>query len=834
MEEGAEGGEAGQAGPPDADLTPTEQTPPEQVMSEQTDSEAVGSSVAPTEAGPHASWYVRAAPFVAVSVVALWLSRSFWVPGRYVVGFDTYAYSGPNIEVTEQAWRNFRLPILNELIFGGVPHLGNPSAGALYAPQLITLLFGTNRAMGILVTLHLVLLGVGMVWLLRRLGVGRIGSAAGGIALVASGAALTKSVQFEQILVIAWAPLLLVAIHAVLNSTRPWRPVAATSAVTAAVLLAGHPQLVYQTLLLAVAATIGFAIGGGRWRRLPHLVIGAALGGLIALPQLVAVLYATADSALSLGRTQNLLDPSLSLLPSATVRALLGTVQDIDPAMFVGSFESIAFVGVVGAVLAVIGVTESIVDKTTRPWAVSFAVLGGLALVWAIGPRTFVFDAAFDFLPGFDLARASARWLVVVVIVAALFVGVGVDVAVRQLRTIHLAAVAAAIVGVAFALVLDVVYADARTIKLWAAFALIAAVLVGIAWLVRRDDALMAGAAVIVLLAVGGTELVTMSLNSIPLGLTTDIAFTDHPSAAVDFLESQDQGTTIALTDDGREVAYEVPGFRPNANVLAGVPSIDGYDGGVQITKRWAAALQRFTEDPPTELPFRNSLQLPITPESMARLGVRFVMLDRARDPEVFIPGWMGPVAEDANVGVWENPAWIGEATAWPTVVESPHEGQPDDPAGDVQVADLLRLDPAGYEGVAIVDVAPEALSCTDPTIAGCAPVGLEVDRVTPEQLVVRTDLDRPAVLSVSRQALPGWQVEVDGAAATEIVVDGLLLGVEVPAGEHVVSWNYHSPWLRTTLVIAFLALVVTLVLAAAGDRLLGEGIPKLRGRGGR
>ncbi len=60
---------------------------------------------------------------------------------------------------------------------------------------------------------------------------------------------------------------------------RPWRAVAGMSAVTAAVLLAGHPQLVYETLLLAVAATIGFAIGGERWRRLPHLAGGAALGG---------------------------------------------------------------------------------------------------------------------------------------------------------------------------------------------------------------------------------------------------------------------------------------------------------------------------------------------------------------------------------------------------------------------------------------------------------------------------------------------------------------------------------------------------------------------------
>ena len=310
----------------------------------------------------------------------------------------------------------------------------------------------------------------------------------------------------------------------------------------------------------------------------------------MALPQLVAVLFATADSVLSLGRHQNLLDPRLSLLPSATARALLGTVQDVDPAVSAGSFESVAFVGVVAAILAVIGLTDGVLVRTTRPWIISFAVLGGLALIWAIGPRTFLFDAAFDFLPGFDLARASARWLVVVVIVATLFVGVGVDAVMKRLGPIHLAVVGGGIIVVALGLATDVVYADAHTMKLWALFAVVAAVLIGAVMLVRRWNSRVGSAAAVLLLALGVAELATMSLHSIPLALETATPFTDHPSAAVDYLAAEDQGSTIALTDDGRGAEYEVPGFRPNANVLAGVPSLDGYDGGVQITKRWATA----------------------------------------------------------------------------------------------------------------------------------------------------------------------------------------------------------------------------------------------------
>ena len=813
MEEGSEGGQAGQAGPPDARLTTSDT--PDDAIDDTVDGDTSRGAI-DGASPPSYDTARRVAPYAIVTFAAVWLSRSFWFPGRYVVGFDTYAYSGPNVGVTEAAWRHFRLPILNDLIFGGVPHLGNPSAGGMYLPQVVTLVFGTNRGMGVLVALHLVVLGLGMVWLVRRLGIGHTGATAAGLLLVGSGAMLTKTVQYEQILVIAWAPLLLVAIHAVLHNDRPWRAVGGMSAVTATILLAGHPQLVYETVLLAVAATIGFVIGDDRWRRLPHLAFGAVLGAMIALPQLLAVVIATSDSALSLGRNQDLLDPALAMLPSSTARALLGTVQNIDPAFFVGSFESIAFVGVVGAVVAVVGATDSVIRSDRRPWAISFGVIGALALVWAVGPRTVVFDAAFDALPGFDLARASARWLVVVVIVASLFAGVGVDVLVRRVRPVHLVVVAIASVAVGLALAADVVIADRRTIEIWA---LTLGIIVGLLVFVvlAKPRHRWTVAAVAIILVIGVVELTAMSLHSIPMGLATDTPFTDHSSPTTDYLVGHPGGSTIALTDDGRGVAYEVPGFRPNANVLAGVPSIDGYDGGVQITKRWATALQRFTPDPPTELPLRNSLQLPVTPESMARLGVRYILLDNARDPAVFIPGWEGPLADDGDISVWENPAWIGDAVAWPTV----------EVTGSDEAADLLRTNPDRYEGVALVDDLEGALACTDPAADGCAPVGLELDTVSPEHLVVRADLAADSVVSVARQALPGWHVEVDGEAANDVVVDGLFLGVEVPAGEHVITWRYSSPWLVPTLIVSFLATVWTLLLGLLG--IGGMTFPRLR-----
>jgi hypothetical protein len=750
------------------------------------------------QAGPNRARLIAASPFVIVTAVGLWLTRSFWFPGHYVVGFDTYAYSGPNLEVTEQALRNWRLPVLNDLIFGGVPHLGNPSAVALYPPQLLTLFFGTNRSMGLLVAAHVVLLGVGMLILARRLGLTPVGATASGVIVMAAGSTLTKTVQFEQILVVAWIPLLLVAIHAVLTSDRPWRAVAALSAVTSAVLLAGHPQLIYESLALALAATIGFAWDDRRWRRCGHLAVGAILGVCIALPQLVAVLYATSDSAITAGRDlEALRSPALSLPVDAMARAVLGTVQNRDPAEFASGFESVAFIGVVVAILVVIGLTRAIADRRSRPWAISLALTAALSLMWATGPRSALFRLAFDVVPGFDLARASARWLVIVVLVAALFAGVGVDVVVRRSQLRHLAAAAGAAVLVAALLTFGPLeVADRRSAAIWLVTAVVALGLLA-ANALSNGGRVQRGAAV-TLLVVAGLELTTMSMHSIPQQLRSDTAFTSYHSATTDFLEAQESGMVVALTDDARVADYQVPGMRPNANVLAGVASIDGYDGGVQITERWADALSRFTPDPPTELPLRNSLDLPIEPEPLGRMGVRWVLIDRNRPPADFIPGWVGPVAQDDNFQVWENPAWRGDAVAWPTAIVS------DDPAA------LLRETPTAAADAAIVaDPNHEVLCAT----SACSPVGLAVDRPHPERIDLSVDLGQTSLVSVAQQALPGWTVEIDGQPADVVVVDGLFLGVRAPAGVHDIRFTYHSPWLAVTLVISVMAIAATIAL---------------------
>ena len=112
------------------------------------------------------------------------------------------------------ALRQWRIPFLNEFIFGTVPHLGNHAVGVLYPPRLIALLFGSSLGHGLIVVGHMLMLGLGMVALSRRLGLSALGGAIAGVVVVLIGSTQTKTVQFEQIQPLAWLPLLLLALHA--------------------------------------------------------------------------------------------------------------------------------------------------------------------------------------------------------------------------------------------------------------------------------------------------------------------------------------------------------------------------------------------------------------------------------------------------------------------------------------------------------------------------------------------------------------------------------------------------------------------------------------------
>lgn len=726
--------------------------------------------------------------YLVASAAAILSTRAFWWPGNHVISYDGATYSGPNTEVSLRAIRDWRIPFLNEFIFGTVPHLGNHAVAVLYPPRLVTLIFGSSFGHGLIVVGHVVLLGLGMVALAKRLGVSPLGGAVSGAVVVLVGSTQTKTVQFEQIQPIAWLPVLLLALHACVTESRRWRPVGVLAIVAAATLLSGHPQLILEVVIVAAAFTCGLAL---KYRTgVVRLVVAAVLAGAMALPQLLATVNAQRTASLDEGRSFDDLGNGMYVLQvRKAAQALFGTVTGGDPAAFSGAFEAIGWFGVVALMIGLFGVGSSISNPRSRWWGLSLGTVMLLGVVWSLGPRTPLFTVAYRILPGFDLGRVSVRWLAIVGILLSLFVGVGIDSAKRlqgrPARRVLLAVIAVGLIAIGF----GPITAGSRPVGLiWLVTAL--GVLIAVTVVNSRHVRQVLGALVVI-------ELAVLSVSAIPNRITMGSAVGASPSPAIGELMSMatDGGYVVALTPDAGPHDELVRGLRPNSNTWFGLRSLDGYDGGVQVTQAWTEMLSAFSATPAFDLPLRNSISAPVPTEQLARFGVRWMVLSSDRAPTEWVPDWYGPIAADDSYTIWENPYWLGDSVAWFATQPSYAEA-----------ANTLRTD---YQQVSATAFADVELSC----IAQCAPQKAEFSRLTAEHIVITADVDKPALISALVQALEGWTATVDGQPSEIVEVDGLYLGVKVPEGTHIIEFRYQPAWWWPSVIVALAGLVISISL---------------------
>ena len=743
----------------------------------------------------------RGTPYFIVLAVTTWVTRHFWWPSNFVVAFDTGTYSAPNWILGKRAFLDGRLPLINDNIFGGVPHLGNPQTGVLSPLRWLSYLFDPTRGLNMLAASHLLILGFGMVFLARRLGMSRLAATSVGIVAVLCGASTTKSIQVEQIMVIAWLPWVLAFIRMVIAHPTRRTYIGLLSIAISMAILSGHPQMTYELALTSGVFAVGLLIGSHpRWRSLASLGAAVAASALTCALQLVAALAATGDSFFSEGRELGTLqNGALILKARSSLQAIFGTVFAGRSDVFAGTFESITYLGVVAVLMAATAIAVALRHRDTRTWALPLVLVAIIGLVWSLGPRTPVFRVAFHLLPGFDQARVSSRWLIVVSLIVALFVGHAVDLVRQSINRLTLR-IMLGTAGIIMILVVStpIQSGDTKTKIAW----LVSGGLVLVAFRLSLGGATSTRervARVLVLLL--AIEMLLLDRSSVVHDVVSDVAIEDMIAADTDYLASTD-GFTLALTDDGGPPTYLVPALRPNANAMFDISSIDGYDGGVQVTRRWGMSLRRFSETPAYDFPLRNALPDRLDAERLARLGVRHVVLDVADDPTRLVPEWIGPVANDDRFTVWENPAWLG--AAWVYWSSDIVEGEP---------ADALRTNFAEFQNTAIVDRSSAILRCE----SACQPLGVSIDTIDPEHVRVEVDLDRTGLVVLPRQALDGWRVSVDGEHHAVLNVDGLYMGVVVPEGRHVIEWRYRPRWVTPSAWASILGVLVTLGLLLEG-----------------
>jgi hypothetical protein len=136
----------------------------------------------------------------------------FWgTPVLQFVPWRTYAF-----ETVKQGF----LPLWNPLLGMGAPLFANYQVALFYPPNVLLYLVGPIWGHGLLVTLHLIWAGLGMVILARRIGLGTLSRAIAGMAFSLSGYLVARSGFLSINAAAAWLPWIILAADRLLQVSR--------------------------------------------------------------------------------------------------------------------------------------------------------------------------------------------------------------------------------------------------------------------------------------------------------------------------------------------------------------------------------------------------------------------------------------------------------------------------------------------------------------------------------------------------------------------------------------------------------------------------------------
>lgn len=734
-----------------------------------------------------------------IAIVVVWLVAAwpFLDPSTSVYGFDTLAYTGPNLTTTFDAWRGFSLPLWQADVFGGVPFLGRLGAQGLYFPHLPLIAFDINTALDLGAAFHLLVLAVGLYVLVNRVyGMSAPAAFVAACAVLGSSYMAIKMLSYDQLVAIAWIPWLLVCIELIVRHPRHVSLAGPFALVTSLLILGGHPQYIYFAALMAIGYAALRLIDTRNWPSIMTLVVGGMLTIMMTSLQLVSAYFLNSSSGVPGKRTlAALANPSYVLPPSRLPVGVFGDPFAANPSQVTGAGEAILGLGLPICLLAIIGAVFGRTLGRFARYGSAFGCLLGIIL--AVGPRWFPFRILYDIVPGFGAARVAGRWLVVPLVLGALLAaeGAGVIMTVVHERRRSIAVAVWAIVGLAV-LWAGPFEVPRRSLMAWWIGALVVAVAI-LAGLWRRTTSAIAWIWIVVFVGVA---------SFIPLLKTpatfqqSETRFSEVAKPLVDKI-AREGGRVFAQTFDRFDSApYLLENLRPNTSALANVATIDGYDGGQWIQRRWIDTAKSLTNGKfKTDLTVRSQTRFPLSAELMARLGVRWILVDTSVIPaDVQLSGFNGPIDKSGAVELWENPRWVGHATAYLR--------------SRMRSANLAAQFQSVTEKAVIVEDNSHLIQCKGP----CEPQGVSEQKIDNDEAVFVFEIASDGILVLDQGWSPDWKVYIDGVRSETFPANGNQTGVYFTSGYHKVEFHYDPVWVKPLLALGIFALLSSLVMCVA------------------
>jgi len=716
---------------------------------------------------------------LAAAAGLFWATRIAAPKGLFdLTTTDVWIYSYPMYEAFYASVRAGMPLFWNPYLLCGIPWIGTLQGGFFYPPHLLYLLLPTYAALAASAVLHLALAAVSTLAFARRAGLGSAAAALAALLFTMRGSLPQWLLWPNMAEAAAWLPLGMLAVRR-LSESPSRRAVALLALAMAASALAGSPQVTmllgygWATLLLALL--IGRRAGARDWAFAAGafavaLALGAAIGAVQLLPAI----------ELARGGTRAL----QALTPSEQYTAV-GGQPSVPLLLLPGSRSSF---GLVASALLPTALWAR--HRVLTAWAL---VVGGLALIFALGPQTPLFEA-YASIPGLGWFRQPGRLLLLTDWCFAIGVAAGFDRLVDARSTRARAAAALAIVTLVGLVALSLLE-QAPSFGLWPVVLPATCAGVGLALLLLVPAARRRGLAIAGILA-----LVTMELF-VARARFARFPYTPRAGSLLRRHEAFFEELR-ARAGSGRVWLYSgLPplDFGPS---LASVYGLRGFDAHEPATLRLHAEYFSYLTEGTTSrgrspllfmgraAPLSAPIGRPPT-ASRRRLvdlaAVRYLVL---RDEEtrhaavrqfVADAGFRVTPSSPEGLTVYENPAALPRAYL-------AHATRPAPPPDAL----LARLSDPSFDPLAESYVADDpGLEQGRPTAAAEMPVFVRDD---PHVVEIDTRSATPALLVLADTYHSGWTATVDGTPARIVRANHLFRGVSVPAGRHRVRFTYR-PW---------------------------------------
>ena len=738
--------------------------------------------------------------FALVGVVWAWVAWPFLAPGKFVYGFDTLSYSGPATKTTFEAWKSGRIPLWSEHMFGGVPFLGRLGAQALYFPNLLFSFFQLNTAMDLIMAAHLLLLGFGVLVLIR-FGL-KLSAPAGSIAaitILASAFIGVKTLSFDQLIAMAWLPWILFFLEKMITSERPYKYFSGLSLSVTALIFGGHPQFAYLFLGLSSLFAVSRLVDQRAWKSLfPLLTCAAATVG-VCLLQIYSTYALNASSVMGAKKSlESLSNGAYVLSTNRIFQGVVGNPFSSNPVAVSGAGEAIAGVSVFVLLLAAIGCYK-LWTSEQRITLATLAVLGTVAVPLSVGPKWIFFEVFYNWVPGFGNARVPGRLLVFTLVCASLLAAYGIHFIVESFQIKNNFKSLPAAVGL-LSILFFLLICKSQSFFQLALFLASAGIVVSL--LVVRSRTVRQLMSVLALVFLVLVPAYASQRNSPARQNQHPVAFDSYTSEIDSFLSGQD-GLAIAMTYDRMDNAkYLVTTLRPNTNILHNIGLIDGYDGGMWVQKRWVEAMKSFTGGKfNKDLTVRSQAVFPISAAVMSRQGVRWALIDtEVIGADVQLSGWIGPEMVDGTLQLWQNPTWTGIATSY---LQTQLQSSPADFQRNISKLSQLQI-------LAVEKNGP-IVSCSDL----CNAVPPLKSYFSGDIGRFKTNVPQKSVAAIHVSWSKDWRVYVNGIEAEIFPVDVNQVGVLLPPGQNKVTFQYMPKWFFPLFGLMVMSFILTQFVTA-------------------